>query len=279
MPSCESSYLRSLIDADDRISILKQCDLLGLPRSSFYYKPIGENAQNLMYMQLIDKQYLKTPFFGVGQFTDWLRSEGHFVNPKRVRRLLRQMALTAVCPGPHTSRPGKREGHKVYPYLLNNLIINQVGQVYGTDITYIPLKGGFIYLTAFIDWFSRYVLSWELSNSLDLSFCLVALDRACQQSNPQIINTDQGAQYTSMAFSEQVISKGIALSMDGKRRAIDNVFTERFWRTLKYEEVYLKSYQDGQDAFQNLNRYIRWYNEERTHSALNGRTPKSVFEA
>lgn len=230
-------------------------------------------------MKLIDKQYLDTPFFGVGQFTDWLHQQGHEVNPKRVRRLLRLMGLWAVCPGPHTSKPGKGDGHKVYPYLLNNLSINQVGQVYGTDITYLPLNGGFLYLTAFIDWFSRYVLAWELSNSLDTSFCLLAFERACQIRKPQIVNTDQGAQYTSLIFGERVTGAGIALSMDGKGRAIDNVFTERFWRTLKYEEVYLKSYQDGQDAYRQLDRYIRWYNEQRTHSSLGGRTPKAVFES
>lgn len=230
-------------------------------------------------MRLLDEQYLKTPFFGVGQFTDWLRQQGYEVNPKRVRRLLRLMGLSAVCPGPHTSKPGKGEGHTIYPYLLRDLVINQVGQVYGTDITYIPLNGGFLYLTAFIDWFSRYILAWELSNSLDTSFCLMAFEQACAIRKPQIINTDQGAQYTSLVFTERVISSGIALSMDGKGRAIDNVFTERFWRTLKYEEVYLRSYENGQDAYRQLARYIRWYNEERSHSSLGGLTPRAVFEA
>lgn len=229
-------------------------------------------------MRLMDEQHLLTPFFGVGQYTDWLRQQGHQVNPKRVRRLLRLLNLHAVCPGPHTSKPATGTAHKVYPYLLRELVINQVGQVYGTDITYIPLNGGFLYLTAFIDWFSRYILAWELSNSLDTGFCLTALERACALRKPQIINTDQGAQYTSLAFSERVIGSGISLSMDGRGRAIDNVFTERFWRTLKYEEVYLKSYQDGTDAWQQLDRYIRWYNNERTHSALGGQTPRRVFE-
>lgn len=272
------AYLRTLIESHPTLSIQRQCELLGLSRSVFYYTPVGETKQNLHYMKLMDKQYLDTPFFGVGQFTDWLRAKGHVVNPKRVRRLLRLMGLSAICPGPHTSKPGTGEAHKVYPYLLRELTINQVGQVYGTDITYIPLEGGFLYLTAFIDWFSRYVLSWELSNSLDTSFCLLAFERACAVRKPQIVNTDQGAQYTSLAFSERVVGAGIALSMDGKGRAIDNVFTERLWRSLKYEEVYLKSYRDGQDAWQQLDRYIRWYNEERTHSSLGGLTPKRVFE-
>jgi putative transposase len=273
------SQLKSLVDPHDSLPIQRQCELLGLPRSSFYYQPASETLENLLYMRLMDQQYLDTPFFGVGQFTDWLRLKGHEVNPKRVRRLLRLMGLRAVCPGPHTSKPGKGEDHKVYPYLLNDVIISQVGQVYGTDITYIPLDGGFLYLTAFIDWFSRYILSWELSNSLDTSFCLVALDQACAVRRPALINTDQGAQYTSLAFSERVVGQGIALSMDGKRRAIDNVFTERFWRSLKYEEVYLKSYEDGHQAYEQISRYIQWYNQQRPHSSLGGKTPQSVFES
>ena len=230
-------------------------------------------------MNLIDKQYLDTPHYGVIQFTYWLQHIGHQVNVKRVRRLLRLMGLSAICPGPHTSKPGKGDEHKVYPYLLRNLKINEVGHVYGTDITYIPLRGGFLYLTAFIDWFSRYVLSWELSNSLDTSFCLSALQQACVIRKPQIINTDQGAQYTSLAFRQGVIGQGIELSMDGKGRAIDNVFTERLWRSLKYEEVYVKSYSNGLDAWLNLDEYLKYYNEKRPHSALGGKTPKQVFEA
>lgn len=271
------SHCRSLIGYDERIGIAKQCELLGLPRSTYYYEPIGESEYNLALMRLIDEQYLLTPFYGVNQFTYHLRNEGHQVNPKRVRRLLRLLALSAICPGPHTSKPGKGEEHKIYPYLLKSLTINEVGQVYGTDITYIPLKGGFLYLTAFLDWYSRYVVSWELSNSLEVDFCLQALEQACEVLKPQIINTDQGAQYTSLAFTQKVINQGINLSMDGKGRAIDNVFTERLWRSLKYEEVYIKSYQDGQDAWRNLDQYIRFYNERRPHHSLNGKTPKEVF--
>lgn len=251
---------------------------MGLNRSTYYYEPIGESAYNLELMRLMDEQYLKTPFYGVGQFTLWLRREGHQVNEKRVRRLLRLLALTAICPGPHTSKPGKGEQHKIYPYLLKGLNISYSGQVYGTDITYIPVKGGFLYLVAFLDWFSRYVLSWQLSNSLDVSFCLEALQQACAIRKPQIINTDQGAQFTALAFSQQVVGQGIALSMDGKGRAIDNVFTERLWRTVKYEEVYIKSYENGQDTWRNLDKYFRFYNNERPHSMLNGKTPREVFE-
>lgn len=260
------------------LSIGRQCELLGLSRSSYYYEPLGESVENLALMRLMDEQYLHTPFFGVGQFTLWLRRQGHQVNEKRVRRLLRLLALTAICPGPHTSKPGKGEEHKVYPYLLKRLNINHSGQVYGTDITYIPVKGGFLYLVAFLDWFSRYVISWQLSNSLDVAFCLEALQQACAVRKPEIINTDQGAQFTALAFSQRVIGQGIALSMDGKGRCIDNIFTERLWRTVKYEEVYIKSYENGQDTWRSLDRYFRFYNNERPHSMLQGKTPREVFE-
>lgn len=230
-------------------------------------------------MRLLDEQYLQTPFFGVGQFTYWLCQQGHAVNEKRVRRLLRLLDLHAVCPGPHTSKPGDGTEHRVYPYLLKGLDINHPGQVYGTDITYIPLKGGFLYLVAFLDWHSRFVLSWELSNSLDVAFCLQALQQACSVLKPRIINTDQGAQFTSLAFTQQVTGQGINLSMDGKGRAIDNVFTERLWRSLKYEEVYIKSYDDGRDAWRSLDKYFRFYNEQRPHSSLDGKTPREVFES
>lgn len=273
------SYLRSLVDGDSDLSIGRQCELLGLPRSSYYYEPIGESAYNLGLMRLLDEQYLQTPFFGVGQFTYWLRQQGHAVNEKRVRRLLRLLDLHAVCPGPHTSKPGDGTEHRVYPYLLKGLDINHPGQVYGTDITYIPLKGGFLYLVAFLDWHSRFVLSWELSNSLDVAFCLQALQQACSVLKPRIINTDQGAQFTSLAFTQQVTGQGINLSMDGKGRAIDNVFTERLWRSLKYEEVYIKSYDDGRDAWRSLDKYFRFYNEQRPHSSLDGKTPREVFES
>jgi putative transposase len=273
------SYLRSLVDGNSDLSIGRQCELLGLPRSSYYYEPIGESAYNLGLMRLLDEQYLQTPFFGVGQFTYWLCQQGHAVNEKRVRRLLRLLDLHAVCPGPHTSKPGDGTEHRVYPYLLKGLDINHPGQVYGTDITYIPLKGGFLYLVAFLDWHSRFVLSWELSNSLDVAFCLQALQQACSVLKPRIINTDQGAQFTSLAFTQQVTGQGINLSMDGKGRAIDNVFTERLWRSLKYEEVYIKSYDDGRDAWRSLDKYFRFYNEQRPHSSLDGKTPREVFES
>lgn len=278
--NCSTASLRSLIGQDDSgISIGRQCELLGLSRSSYYYTPVGESAENLLYMRLMDEQYIHTPYYGVGQMTYHLRQLGYKVNPKRIRRLLRLMGLQAICPGPHTSKPSKGEDHQVFPYLLRHLTIEKCGQVIGTDITYIPMTSGFLYLTAYIDWYSRYVLSWELSNTLETSFCLTALEQIWEQIPVQIINTDQGSQYTSQAFVQAVLAQpGVRLSMDGKRRAIDNVFTERLWRTLKYEEVYLKAYEDGQQAWQSLNKYFKRYNELRPHKNLGGKTPKQVFE-
>lgn len=208
-----------------------------------------------------------------------LRRLGHNVGPKRVRRLLRLMGLSAVCPGPHTSKPGKGEDHQIFPYLLNNIVIDHPGQVVGTDITYIPMRGGFLYLVAFLDWYSRYVISWELSNSLEASFCIDALDTAQKVVLPQIINTDQGSQFTCSRFVQAVLSKGSQLSMDGKGRAIDNVFTERFWRTLKYEEVYLNEYRSGTEAWQRIGDYMHRYNHYRPNSSLGGACPAQVFKA
>lgn len=275
-----SAYLRSLIEVNANLSVSRQCELLGLNRSSYYYEPVGESAENLLLMRLIDKQYLQTPFYGVGQMTYYLRRSGYRVNPKRVRRLLRKMDLVALCPGPHTSKPGKGADHQVFPYLLRDLEITAVGQVVGTDITYIPLRGGFLYLVAFLDWYSRYVLAWELSNSLDVGFCLQALERVWDQLEVGIINTDQGSQFTSKGFVQAVLEQpGVRLSMDGKGRAIDNVFTERLWRSLKYEEVYLKDYQDGHEAWQQIDLYFRFYNSQRPHSSLGGKNPLELFEA
>ena len=279
MGSREVSSLRGLIDpGTDGLSLSRQCALLGLNRSSYYYTLVEESAFNLMLMRLMDEQYLKTPFYGVGQMTYFLRRQGHEVNPKRVRRLLRLMGLSAVCPGSHTSKPGKGEAHQVFPYLLGNLVIDRPGQVFGADITYIPLRHGFLYLVAFIDWYSRYVVSWELSNSLDAGFCIEALEAAHRTITPEIVNTDQGAQFTSIGFVQTVLGSGSKLSMDGKGRAIDNIFTERFWRSLKYEDVYLKSYEGGVETWQGIRDYMRFYNYERPCSALNGASPADVFQ-
>ncbi len=270
--------MRALIEADIEISLSRQCELLGLSRSSYYYQPVAEDEENLLLMKLIDRQYTETPFYGVRQMTAWLRREGHEVNPKRVRRLYQSMALSAICPGPHTSKPGQGSDHQVFPYLLRGLTITHPGQVLGVDITYIPMRRKFLYLVAFIDWYSRYVLSWELSNSLDSAFCLSALSRVWSQVKVEIINSDQGAQFTSKAFVQAVlVQPGLRFSMDGKGRAIDNVFTERLWRSLKYEEVYLREYQNGTEAWLRIHDYFHFYNHERPHSSLQGRSPHEVF--
>ena len=267
-----------MIERDNpRISIARQCDLVGISRSSFYYEPARESEENLLYMRLMDAEYLERPYKGVGQMTSFLRRQGCGVNTKRIRRLYKQLGLRAICPGPHTSKPSKGAEHQVFPYLLRDLKIERPGQVIGTDFTYLPMDGGFMYLSAFIDWYSRYVLSWELSNSMDVDFCLQSLSRIWSQTEVDIVNTDQGSQYTSRLFVNAVKEGGARHSMDGKGRAIDNVFTERLWRTVKYEEVYLKSYKDGIEAWRELKSYFHYYNNERSHSSLGEKTPAEVF--
>lgn len=249
--------------------------MTGLSRSGLYYERRGESALNLQLMRLLDEQYTRTPFFGVLKMTDALKKEGYAVNSKRVRRLLRQMGLEAIYPKPRLSAPAP--GHRIYPYLLRHVAITRPNQVWSSDITYIRLRTGFIYLVAVIDWFSRYVLSWEISTSLDAGFCCSALDRALQQGRPEIFNTDQGAQFTSESFTGRLEAQRILISMDGRGRALDNVFVERLWRTVKYEDVYLKDYSDPPDAVRNLGLYFRFYNGERVHQALGYQTPESVY--
>jgi putative transposase len=255
--------------------VARQCQLAGLSRSSLYYEPQGESALNLKLMRLLDEQYTRTPFYGVLKMTDALNKQGYAVNPKRVRRLLRQMGLEAIYPKPNLSAPAP--GHRIYPYRLRNVVITHPNQVWSSDITYIRLRAGFIYLVAVIDWFSRYVLSWEISTSLDAGFCCSALDRALRQGSPEIFNTDQGAQFTSQAFTGRLEAEKILISMDGRGRALDNVFVERLWRTVKYEDVYLKDYRDPTDAVRNLRPYFTFYNQQRPHQALNYRTPEAVY--
>jgi len=234
-----------------------------------------ESAENLELMRLIDQLYLRRPFYGSPRMTDWLRDLGWSVGENRIARLMRLMGLQAVVPGPHTSRPSPE--HKVYPYLLRGLVIEQADHVWCADITYVPMRKGFLYLVAVMDWFSRYVLAWELSNTLESCFCLEALERALKVSSPGIFNTDQGSQFTAEAFTERLLSAEIQISMDGRGRAMDNVFVERLWRTVKYEEVYLKDYADGQEARQELGRFFRFYNTERRHQSLDKRTPAEVY--
>ena len=226
-------------------------------------------------MKLIDRQYLATPYYGARKIAAWLKSQGHLVNRKRVRRLMCLMRLKAIYRRPRTSKPVP--DHKIYPYLLSGLKITRPNQVWAADITYIPMKRGFLYLVAIIDWYSRYVLSWRLSNTLDASFCVEALEEALRKGRPDIFNTDQGAQFTSEAFTELLEQHGVRISMDGKGRYSDNLFIERLWRTLKYEEVYLKAYQDGREARTGIGDYFRFYNTERPHQALGYRTPAEVF--
>ena len=272
---------RELIDsAHPGISVRRQCDLLDLNRSSFYNpawrEPARESGENLLLMRKIDEQYTETPFYGSRQMASSLRMDGFPVDRHRVQRLMRTMGLRGVAPGPDTSRPNRQ--HPVYPYLLRGLVIEKPDHVWSTDITYIPMKGGFMYLIAVMDWGSRYVLSWKLSNSLDVAFCLAALHGALERSRPQIFNTDQGSQYTSDAFTSALKEAGIRISMDGRGRALDNVFIERLWRAVKYECVYLHNFETVPALAAGLAEWFHFYNEKRPHSAL-GRdlTPKQVY--
>jgi putative transposase len=226
-------------------------------------------------MRLLDEQYTRCPFYGVRRMTAWLRQQGQRVSEKRVRRLLRKMGLLAIYPKPALSQAAMSA--KLYPYLLRGVEIERVNQVWSTDITYIRLLSGFSYLVAIMDWYSRYVLAWELSNSLESSFCVAALERALQQGEPEVFNSDQGAQFTSLVFTERLLQRGISISMDGRGRALDNIFVERLWRNVKYEEVYLKDYRTAPDAIRGLGRYFEFYNYERLHQSLNYKTPVAVY--
>jgi putative transposase len=268
---------RMLIDSDHpQLSVRRQCELLGLNRSTLYYEPASETAENLALMKLIDKQYTDCPFFGSRKMTAWLQEVmKREVNRKRVQRLMRLMGLEAIYPKPKLSAPG--QGHKVFPYLLRNIKIARVDQVWSTDITYIPMMSGFMYLAAVIDWYSRYVIAWRLSNTLDGSFCLELLDEALAQGQPEVFNTDQGVQFTAEAFTARLVSAGVAVSMDGKGRCLDNVFVERLWRSVKYEEIYLRCYETVPQLSKGLERYFPFYNEERLHQSLDYRTPGQLY--
>jgi putative transposase len=261
--------------AHPRISVARQCALVGLARSSFYYTAQGEQAENLQLMRLLDEQYTRTPFYGVRRMTAWLKAQGYAVNHKRVARLLRTMGLETLYTKPRTSQ--SQPGHRVYPYLLRGVPITRVNQVWSTDITYIRLHGGFVYLVAVLDWFSRYVLSWAVSITMDVSFCLDALEQALRVAHPEVFNSDQGAQFTSTEFTSRLAGAGIQISMDGRGRALDNVFVERLWRTVKYEEVYLKDYETPREATRGLAQYFAFYNGQRLHQALAYQTPAAVY--
>lgn len=262
---------RGLIDADHpELSVRRQCELLDLERSTFYYQPCTESAENLKWMRAIDRLYLQRPFFGSRRIADELA-----VNRKRVQRLMRLMGVEAIHPKPRTTRRAKE--HRIYPYLLRDVAITRPDQVWSTDITYLPLCDGYLYLTAVMDWYSRYVLAWRLSNQLEGTFCCEALDEALAISQPEIFNTDQGCQFTSEAFTSRLRARNIQISMDGRGRALDNVFVERLWRTVKYEEVYLREYVDAGDARASLKRYWRFYNQARRHQSLARRTPAEAY--
>jgi putative transposase len=257
------------------IPIIRQCELLGLNRSSFYYTPRPVSDGNLQLMALIDRLYTKDPSSGVPRMTKYLRRRGHRVNRKRVARLMRKMGLQGITPKKNLSWPNKE--HQTYPYLLKGLDIIRPNQVFCSDITYIPMRKGFIYLTAVMDWYSRYVVSWKVSLTLDAAFCVEALEEALAIGTPDVFNTDQGSQFTSKDFTTVLKNHHIAISMDGKGRVFDNIFIERLWRTVKYEEVYLRDYANVREAIRGLSDFFRRYNEERPHSALGDQTPYEVY--
>ncbi len=258
----------------NNISLTRQCDLLNVSKGALYYEPVGIDPYNLELMDLLDRQYTELPFYGSRRMTAWLKRKGHPVNRKRVQRLMRLMGLEAIYPKPNLSK--RRQDHKIYPYLLKGVKIEKPDYVWSTDITYIRVGRGFVYLTAIIDWFSRYVISWRLSNTLEPDFCVDALNEALAQSQPQIFNTDQGSQYTSEQFLAPLIDNGVQISMDSKGRALDNIFVERLWRTVKYEEVYLKEYRTARDAYSSLKIYFLFYNNTRLHQSLDYMTPAEV---
>jgi putative transposase len=276
--SCSLEQQRKWITPEHpRLSVRRQCQLLGLAPASYYYQAEPESADNLHYMRLLDQEYTDHPFYGVRKMTVWLQQQGHAVGPKRVRRLLRAMGLMAVYPKPRLSL--NPLAHQRFPYLLKGLAIVRPNQVWSTDITYIRLRGGFVFLVAILDWYSRYVLAWELSITLEADFCVAVLERALVVQRPEIFNTDQGVQFTSAQFQAPLLAAQVRLSMDGRGRAFDNIFVERLWRSVKYEEVYLKDYRDVAEARAGLQQYFPFYNEKRVHQALDYRTPHSVHFA
>ena len=249
--------------------------MLGLSRAGLYREPAREPPENLRLMRLIDEQYLATPFYGSRRMTAWLTRRGESTNRKRVQRLMRIMGLEAIHPGPRTTN--RNPDHEIHPYLLRGVTIDRRDQVWSTDVTYLPLEGGFMFLAAVIDWHSRFVLSWRLSNTLDVRFCLDALNAALKGGRPEIFNTDQGSQFTAKAFTGRLKEEGVAISMDGRGRALDNVFVERLWRSLKYEEVYLKSYQSVREMETGLEGWFAFYNHDRPHQSLAYRTPAEAY--
>jgi putative transposase len=256
------------------LTLCEQLILSAVSKTAYYYEPVPETPENLLYMGLIDQEYTAHPYYGSRRMTVILQKLGYAINRKRIIRLMRQMGLEAIYPKPNLSKANKED--KKYPYLLKDLKILSPNQVWSTDITYIPVRGGFLYLTAIMDWYSRYVLAWRLSNTLDVGFCLEALEEALRKEKPMIFNSDQGVQFTSKDFTGLLEAHNVRISMDGKGRAFDNIFVERLWRTVKYEEVYIKGYENGPEAHKGLGAYMPYYNNERPHQALDYCTPRTV---
>ena len=261
-----------------QLSIVRQCNLLSISRSSFYYQPVSETAGNLALMRLIDAQFLETPWYGSRQMSRHLRRDGHEAGRKRVRRLMAIMGLVPIYQRPRTTVP--HPGHRIYPYLLRDLVVDRPNQVWCMDITYIPMRRGFLYLAAVMDWATRKVLSWRVSNTMDVAFCIEALREALARfGRPEIFNTDQGSQFTSSEFTDVLKAANVRISMDGRGRWMDNVFTERLWRSLKYECVYLHAFETGSELRARLSRWIGYYNTRRPYSILAGRTPDKAYDA
>jgi len=268
---------RSLVEANTSLSMRRQCELLGVNRSSLYYEPVKPDAEELEVMRQIDELHLKYPFYGSRKIARTMKTKGVVVNRKRVQRLMTQMGLESTAPKPNTSKPAPE--HARYPYLLRNVKVSRVNQVWAADITYIPMARGFVFLVAIIDWYSRRVLAWRLSNTMETNFCVEALHEALARYGcPEIFNTDQGSQFTAEDFTNALLEREIKISMDGKGRWLDNVFVERLWRSLKYEEVYLYAYDTVEAARAGIARYFDFYNNERPHDALGHQTPASFYD-
>ena len=264
------------MNPDEPLSITRQCQLLDVPRSTFYHTPQPVSDEELELMRLIDRCHTELPFYGSRRIKNWLADEGHSVNRKYIQRLMRTMGITAIYPKRKLSQPNR--AHKIYPYLLRNLEIKRPNRVWAADITYLPMAQGFVYLMAIMDWHSRKVLSWRLSNSMDSGFCVDALNEALDRyGKPEIFNTDQGSQFTSEDFTDVLRTNEIAISMDGRGRWMDNVFIERLWRSVKYEEVYLKAYEGMLEARNSLRGYFEFYNQRRRHQSLDNQTPDAVY--
>jgi putative transposase len=262
---------------NDHLSVRRQCELLDVNRSSYYLEPAAESEENLRLMRLIDQQFMRTPFYGSRRMTASLERSGETVNRKRVQRLMAQMGLEAIFPRPRTTIASTDA--RVYPYLLRDRELTRVNEVWSSDITYVPMRHGFMYLTAVIDWYSRYVLSWRLSNTLEGRFCLEALEEALSMGRPEIFNTDLGSQFTAQEYTSRLEEAGIAVSRDGRGRALDNVFVERLWRSVKYENIYINNYEHVNELESGLRSYFWFYDEERPHQSLEYRTPGEVHRA